>query len=94
MVPDMLAPGLSLPVNENPNFPAGPPVYSWDYDQTCWKCLLCKKFVTKDHINSERHRSRYREYLEDPDYWDLPPALPAPAGHAGAYSAASDLIPL
>ena len=72
--PQMMANPTNLPRNENPDDPAGPPVYSWDYEHDWWSCQLCDHIATRDHTNSRKHRARYSRHLQYPQ--TLPPANP------------------
>ena len=92
----MTATSVGLPTDEDPDLPAGPPVYSWDVEQGWWKCLLCGHIATRSHITSRRHRHRYSEHLESPVV--LGPAQPrpdqaAPAGASGGGNALALLPP-
>ena len=67
---------VSPPTEEDPDHPAGPPVYTWDVEQGWWRCLLCNSIATPLHITSRKHESRYSDHLQHPVV--LPPAQPRP----------------
>ena len=62
----MMANPTNLPTNEDPDHPAGPPVYSWDDEHGWWSCQLCDNIATRDHIISRKHRARYSQHLQFP----------------------------
>ena len=87
----MTATPVSPPTNEDPDRPAGPPVYTWDDEQGWWRCLLCNHIATPLHITSRRHRSRYTDHLQHPAV--LPPAHPRPDQAARAAASGSGTAP-
>ena len=62
----MTANPTNVPRNEDPDHPAGPPVYSWDHEHRWFICLLCNNVATRDHILSQKHRRRYNNHLQFP----------------------------
>ena len=90
-LPQMTATPVGLCTDEDPNHPAGPPVYSWDETQDWWRCLLCNLIATPMHITSRKHRSKYADYVRCPAV--LPPARPRPDQAARAAVSGSGTAP-